>query len=99
VRERLGAGEVEVIRGDAFDVGGRLPPAAYDVIFLDPPFDSGLMRPALELARTLLAPGGLIYAEAPAALDPQDLQNARLVRIRYGRAGRVHFHLLGLQQY
>jgi 16S rRNA (guanine(966)-N(2))-methyltransferase RsmD len=98
VRDRLGAGEVEVVRGDALEVGRRLPPASFDVIFLDPPFDSGLMQPALALARALLAPGGLVYAEGPAALAPQDLQDAQLVQIRYARAGRVHFHLLGLQQ-
>jgi len=98
LRERLGAAEVEVVRGDAFEVGRRLEPAAFDLIFLDPPFGAPLLRPALELARGLLAPDGIVYAEAPAALSENDLQRLGLVQIRHGRAGRVHFHLLGLQQ-
>jgi 16S rRNA (guanine(966)-N(2))-methyltransferase RsmD len=98
LRDRLGARQVEVIRGDAFTVGTRLPPASFDLVFLDPPFDAGWMPRSLALAAALLAPGGLIYAEAPAALDDMDLKNANLVQIRHGQAGRVHFHLLCVQQ-
>jgi len=98
LRERLGASQVEVIRGEAFDIGRRLPQASFDLIFLDPPFDSPMLKPALQLARTLLAPGGIVYAEARAPLADPDLQGTQLVQIRHGRAGRVHFHLLGLQQ-
>lgn len=97
LRERLGAGQVEVLRGDALALGTALPPSSFDLVFLDPPFDAGLMPRALELARTLLAPGGLIYAESPVALGETQLEPMGLVQIRYGRAGRVHFHLLGPQ--
>jgi len=97
VKQRLGATQVHALRGDAFEIGAGLAPHAFDLIFLDPPFDSALMRPALALARRLLAPEGLVYAEAPDALADPDLQNSQLVQIRHGKAGRVHFHLLGLQ--
>jgi len=98
LRDRLGAREVQVIRGDAIEVARRLPPASFDLIFIDPPYGEALLHPALSAARGLLAPGGSVYAEAPAALKEVDLQPLGLQAIRTGRAGRVHFHLLGLQQ-
>jgi len=97
MRETLGASEVEVIRGDAIEVAAGLPPAGFDVIFVDPPYEAPLLRPALTLAGRLLAPGGAIYAEAPTALQEADLRAQRLQVLRAGRAGRVHFHLLGSQ--
>jgi 16S rRNA (guanine(966)-N(2))-methyltransferase RsmD len=98
LRDRLGAREVEVIRGDAIEVSSRLPPASFDLIFVDPPYRGPLLQPALTVARRLLAPGGAIYAEAQAGLKDADLELLGLQAVRTGRAGRVHFHLLGLQQ-
>jgi 16S rRNA (guanine966-N2)-methyltransferase len=98
LRDRLGAREVEVIRGDAIEVSGRLPPASFDLIFLDPPYGGPLLQPALTAARRLLAPGGAIYAEAQADLKEDALEPLGLRAVRTGKAGRVHFHLLGLQQ-
>ena len=98
LRDRLGAREVEVIRGDAIEVSSRLPPASFDLIFVDPPYRGPLLQPALTVARRLLAPGGAIYAEAQAGLKDADLEALGLRAVRTGRAGRVHFHLLGLQQ-
>jgi 16S rRNA (guanine966-N2)-methyltransferase len=97
LRDRLGASQVEVVRGDALALAARLPAASFDLVFLDPPFDAGLMPRALDASRTLLAPGGLIYAESPVALGETELQPRNLVQIRHGQAGRVHFHLLSLQ--
>jgi 16S rRNA (guanine966-N2)-methyltransferase len=98
LRDRLGALEVEVIRGDALEVAGRLAPASFDLIFVDPPYHAPLLRPALKAARALLAPGGAIYAEAETGLGLEDLEPLGLQAVRAGRAGRVHFHLLALQQ-
>ena len=98
LRDRLGAREVEVIRGDAIEVAGRMAPASFDLVFIDPPYREPLLQPALTVARRLLAPGGAIYAEAEAALKNADLQSVGLHTVRSGRAGRVHFHLLALQQ-
>ena len=97
LRDRLGANEVEVIGGDAIEVVGRLAPATFDVIFVDPPYHAPLMQPALTAASRVLAPDGAIYAETQTALAEGDLQPLGLRRLRAGRAGRVHFHLLGLQ--
>jgi 16S rRNA (guanine(966)-N(2))-methyltransferase RsmD len=98
LRDRLGAREVEVIRADAIKLAERLPAASFDLIFIDPPFRGPLLRPALALAARLLAPGGWVYAEAGAALLGPDLEPFGLQLVRAGRAGRVHFYLLGLQQ-
>ena len=97
LRDRLQAREVEVICGDALEISGRLAPASFDLIFVDPPYDRPLLTPTLTVARRLLAPGGAIYAEAPAGLKEADLEPLGLQAIRAGRAGRVHFHLLVLQ--
>ncbi len=98
LRDRLGAREVEVIRGDAIEISGRLSPASFDLIFVDPPYRGSLLQPALTAARRLLAPGGAIYAEAQAQLKDEDLEAVGLRAVRTGRAGRVYFHLLALQQ-
>jgi 16S rRNA (guanine(966)-N(2))-methyltransferase RsmD len=98
LRDRLGAREVEVIRADGIALAERLPAASFDLIFIDPPFRGSLLRSALGPARRLLAPGGWVYAEAGSALQDPDLEPFGLQLVRAGRAGRVHFHLLGLQQ-
>jgi 16S rRNA (guanine966-N2)-methyltransferase len=98
VRSRLGADHVEIRRADAFDMGSGPAHPPFDVIFLDPPFSAGKLLPALELARLLMPPGGLVYAEAPSDIPDESLAKLDLVRIRHARAGRVHYYLLGLQQ-
>ncbi|HSQ10919.1 MAG TPA: RsmD family RNA methyltransferase, partial [Burkholderiaceae bacterium] len=93
-RTRLDARQVEIIAGDALSVAASLPAGSFDVVFLDPPFDSGQQAPALSAARRLLASDGLIYLEAPAPLPPEQAQQAGLEIVRQGNAGQVAFHLL-----
>jgi len=97
LRQRLGAGGVEVIAGDALEVARRLPASSFDLVFLDPPYAEPMLWPAIEAARRLLRDGGLIYAEAPGPLDPSAVGQAGLDVLRCGRAGRVHFYLLALR--
>jgi 16S rRNA (guanine966-N2)-methyltransferase len=63
----------------------------YDVVFLDPPFDSDPWSWLLEAASARLAPGGRIYAEGGAPLSPPP----GLRVLRNDKAGHVHYHLLG----
>ena len=62
---------------------------AFDVIFLDPPFDEDPWSWLLPACRARLAPSGVIYAEARRALDPGE----GLVTRRSDKAGQVHYHL------
>jgi len=73
------------VRGDRFDL-----------VFLDPPFASGLILPALERAARCLAPHGLVYLEAARSwesLHPGQAPTDFSV-LRQARAGGVHYHLL-----
>ena len=94
LRERLAAREIEIIAGDSLAVAAALPAASFDLVFLDPPFASGLQEVALDVARRLLAPGGLIYLESGAAVDSAYAAAHGLDPVRADRAGRVFFHLL-----
>jgi len=91
---RLGASAVTVENADWRAASTALAPASFDVIFLDPPFDSGILPLALAASRPLLAPGGILYAESHAALTPASLAGADLEIVRAGKAGVVYFHLL-----
>ena len=94
LKQRLDARQVEIFAGDALEVARRLAPGAFDIIFLDPPFDGGLLLPALECVRPLLARDGLIYAESREAIDRAQAGNLGLEIVRAGKAGRVWFYLL-----
>jgi len=85
----LGAKQVEVLRADALAwlANSR---EAFDLIFVDPPFDSALAAPALaDLARHLKA-GGQAYVEQGTAVSAPP----GFIMHRSGRAGRSHFALL-----
>jgi 16S rRNA (guanine(966)-N(2))-methyltransferase RsmD len=92
-KERLQAAAIRVERADALQWLGRAPAGAFDLVFLDPPFDSALLAPALLAAERVVAGGGLIYLEGPAPLDPAP-GGPLLEPWRAGRAGAVHFQLL-----
>jgi 16S rRNA (guanine966-N2)-methyltransferase len=68
----------------------------FDIVFLDPPFDAGLLSPsaAVLASRGLLAPDARIYVEAPAR-DPLPGLPANWQLHRQGKAGEVGYHLFG----
>lgn len=94
IKQKLGATQIELLSGDALALARRWPDASFDLVFLDPPFDSPLLAPALAEAARLTRPSGLIYAESGAALRDASLAALGLELVRSGRAGRVFFHLL-----
>jgi 16S rRNA (guanine966-N2)-methyltransferase len=64
----------------------------YDVIFLDPPFQSDYLAKLLEILPQYLSEQGLVYVESGAAIDvPTPWQV-----IKSGRAGQVWYQLIGL---
>jgi len=58
--ERLGAGERAEVRAQAVE---HVSFAGRDLIFMDPPYGSGLAQPALDRAASWLAPGGWLSVE------------------------------------
>ena len=93
-RNKLGADAVSLVQGDAFAVARSIADAAYDVVFLDPPFDAGVLEPALREAARLVGADGLVYAESAVPLAPDVAAAAGLRIVRASRAGHVHFQSL-----
>jgi 16S rRNA (guanine966-N2)-methyltransferase len=85
----LGAAALETHCSDARSFLAR-EKRAFDVIFLDPPFGNADWDALLPAAAERLAPLGMLYVEAPAAIDaPRGLEVWR-----GDKAGQVHYHLL-----
>jgi 16S rRNA (guanine966-N2)-methyltransferase len=91
---RFGLADARVENTDALSFLHAQAPASFDVVMLDPPFATGMSRPALEqLARgRVLATGGWCYVELPAA-EPVPLPDGWTLH-RTGKAGEVGYHLL-----
>jgi 16S rRNA (guanine966-N2)-methyltransferase len=88
-RAALAADMVEVLRADAPSWLARCS-EVFDLVFVDPPFDSGLAETVLaEVARHLRA-GGQVYVEQGGEVCAPP----GFIIHRSGRAGRSHFALL-----
>jgi 16S rRNA (guanine(966)-N(2))-methyltransferase RsmD len=86
----LGAGQrIRLVVGDALHFLAS-PPRRFDVVFVDPPYASGLAARALERLPAALAPGAVVYVESDAAFAPGP--DWRVTR--EGRAGAVHHRLM-----
>ena len=92
--ERLQASMVQVQRTDAVAAMQRLTAGAFDVVFLDPPFDGPWFEPALKAAVRLVPAGGWVYLEAPLEWTDETLAPLGLEVVRHLKAGAVHAHLL-----
>ncbi len=91
---RLHTLALKVQRGDAVAALRRLQAEAFDVVFLDPPFDGPWFEPALDAAVRLVPLGGWIYLEAPTRWNPPQLEPRGLSLVRHLKAGAVHAPLL-----
>ena len=102
IRENLKVTELtdraQVVAGDSMEYLSRLR-EKFDIIFLDPPYEAGLLEPAIaQIARfDILNPHGIIVAECPAgrplpALEPP----YRIHRAyRYGKIGVTVYRRAG----
>lgn len=91
VAQDWGASAVEITIGDAL-VYLSGPPEPFDIVFLDPPFGSGLLeRAAARLQQGWLAPGARVYVEMDAGESPALPAEWTLHRDK--RAGQVVFRL------
>ena len=84
------AAPVEIIRGDALEFLASAS-RQFDVVFVDPPYRHGWLDRVAPLLDNVTRPDGHIYAEAEAPLT----QLAGWRTLKRGRAGQVHFHLMG----
>ena len=94
VKQRLKADTLRIENTDALAWMARCPPAAFELVFVDPPFDAGLREPAVNAATRILVPSGFVYIESGAAFLTDGLAECGLRLHRQGRAGAVHFGLL-----
>jgi len=98
-KDKLKAEQVAVMRGDAAVTTASLQAyeaGRFHAIFLDPPYHQEWLPKMLPLCANLLAPGGLVYAEAEFTLDgeqPFDWM-ADWEVLRADKAGMVFFNLL-----
>jgi 16S rRNA (guanine966-N2)-methyltransferase len=82
-----------VVSGDALAWLARASDDAYDIVFLDPPYDAELSGPtAAALARGWLAADARVYLERRARGAPPELPEGWR-ELRAGRAGEVGYHL------
>lgn len=88
-RQRLNAGMLRVQRTDTM-AWLRSATPGWDLLLLDPPFDAGLLAPALAAAARIVREGGFVHAESGAPIEPPP----GLRPWRQGRAGAVHHVLL-----
>lgn len=89
----LGAERARVVEADARRwLDG--PPERFDIVFLDPPFESGLLAGTLGKLDSgdWLSPSARVYLEAPARDGPPPLPAGWTLH-RSGKAGAVGYHL------
>ena len=82
---------IRIHRADVMAWMGRQPVHRFDLIFLDPPFDSQLVGAAAAAAAHLLAPAGLLLVESANTVDLPELH---LHLLKQFKAGAVHIQLL-----
>jgi len=88
---KLGCAGVSAHREDGVEFARR-DVHRYDVIFLDPPFGSDCLPRLLEMLPQRLNGDGRVYVESGAAPDvPSPWQV-----LKSGKAGKVHYFLLGV---
>ena len=91
---KLIPGKAEVITADALVHLRQRPGRPYDLAFLDPPFECGLLAPAAKLLSEngWLRDGALVYAEAESPEVFEDLPES-FVMLKESHAGQVSYRL------
>jgi 16S rRNA (guanine966-N2)-methyltransferase len=95
---RLQAINLRVEQAEAIGWMARADSQRWDLILLDPPFESALAAAALQAAQRLVTEDGLIYLESDTAPDHEQLALTGLAVHRQSQAGRVWFQLLTRSQ-
>ncbi len=90
-QKKLGCVQVLLCHQDGLEFVSR-DTQRYDVIFLDPPFQSDYYVGLLRILPQRLNENGVVYVESGAVIEVTMPWKA----IKSGRAGRVHYSLLQL---
>lgn len=91
--ELLGSRQIEVIHADALAYLEQST-LEFDIVFLDPPYQSALLEPACQLLiQGHLKPGALVYIETASGQDAIDLPDDWHV-IKNKTAGQVNYRLI-----
>ncbi len=89
----------QVVATDALSYLDR-PKDAFDLVFLDPPYSTGLLLPALEKAAKHVNDGGILICECDEEVVlPDKVDRFTLDRVR--RYGRIHigiYHYTALEE-
>jgi 16S rRNA (guanine966-N2)-methyltransferase len=90
--KKLGCANVSVLGQDGLEFALR-DGQKYDVIFLDPPFQSDCLPKLLEILPQRLNENGVVYVESGVAIDvPPPWQV-----LKSAKAGQVHYQLLQIE--
>ncbi len=92
-KARLHAETLRIERADAVQWMARAASESFELVFLDPPFDSELLAPALAAAARIVTPHGLVYVETGTSSGTGSWGEGWQM-FRSARAGAVHFGLL-----
>ena len=82
----------QVVCSDALGWLRREATAQFDIVFLDPPYDSNLLAAAAAALNARLTPDARVYLERRAR-DPLPELPGNWKELRAGRAGEVGYHL------
>lgn len=87
-------GHARTLQSDALSLSTS--PTRYDLIFLDPPFSANLHQAAIDkfASDAWLKPHGKLYIESAEPLERLQIKTG-WQWLKSGRAGQVHFGLLG----
>jgi 16S rRNA (guanine(966)-N(2))-methyltransferase RsmD len=94
MQDKLNAQALRVTRGDGLAVLKQQSPASLNLIFLDPPFDSGVFEAVVVAAARAVSSAGFVYLEAPKHWTDESLLPLGMQVYRHLKAGKVHAHLL-----
>jgi len=90
--KKLGCANVSVQGQDGLEFASR-DGQRFDVIFLDPPFQSDYLPKLLEILPQRLNENGVVYVESGAEITVPPPWQA----IKSGKAGQVHYQLLQIE--
>ena len=93
-RRRLNATPLRIESVDALIWMARAAEQSFELVFLDPPYGSELLAPAVGQAARLVVPEGYVYVESGQPWPEERWSEWGLTLHRQGQAGEVHFHLL-----